>query len=182
MIRSEHRSLTQTLKAFALSAAVVGAFLAPATLSVQPVFAQDSQPSEEHLRLAAQYAELSGANLLYINVLNAQRRDIIRAIGSTNPDIVPTVTQAADAAYLEMADRTGPLFQSVAEVYANQYAIEDLQVIVEFFASDVGQRFLETRRAADQAAFEATVSWGDTINVDFLARVRALLAEQGVEL
>ncbi|MFK7791794.1 MAG: DUF2059 domain-containing protein [Devosiaceae bacterium] len=182
MNRFFERSTKKTCTALALSLALVGGLAAPSVILATPVAAQDAQPSAEHLRLAARYAELSGANLLYINVLNAQRRDIIRAIGSTNPDIIPLVTEVADAAYLEMADQTGPLFESVAAVYAERYSMEDLQIIGDFFESDTGQRFLEERRAADQAAFEASVAWGDSINVNFLARVRALLAERGVEL
>lgn len=182
MTPSQPRSVTKTIKALALSLALVGTAALPVAMAPVPAQAQDTQPSAEHVRLAAQYAELAGANQLYITVLNAQRRDIIRAIGSTNPDILETVTAVADQAYLQMADRTGPLFESIAEVYANRYPMEDLQVIVDFFASDVGQRFLAERREADQEAFEASVEWGDTISVDFLALVRTLLAEQGVEL
>ena len=151
-----------------------------------PVAAQDTEQSEplseEHVRLAARYAELAGANLLYVNALNAQRRDIIRTLASTNPDIAPTITEVTDIAYLEMAEQTEPLFREIAEIYARTYPMEDLQVIVDFFQSDVGQRFLEVRRAADQEAFEATVAWGDGISVSFLARVRALLEERGIEL
>lgn len=161
--------------ALTLTFGVAGTAYLPAVASAQEL-------SEEHVRLAASYAELSGANQLYINALNAQRRDIIRALASTNPDIGPMITEVSDIAYIEMAEATGPLFQSIAEVYASSYPIEDLQVIVDFFQSEVGQRFLETRRDADQQAFQATISWGDEISVDYLARVRALLAERGVEL
>ncbi|GAB5511253.1 MAG: hypothetical protein Rhims3KO_26540 [Hyphomicrobiales bacterium] len=161
--------------ALALTLGVAGTAVLPTTASAQDL-------TEEHVRLAAQYAELSGANQLYVNALNAQRRDIIRALASTNPDIGPMITEVSDIAYVEMAESTGPLFQSIAEVYASSYPIEDLQVIVDFFQSDVGQRFLETRRDADQQAFQATISWGDEISVAYLARVRALLAERGVEL
>ncbi|MFN3225033.1 MAG: DUF2059 domain-containing protein [Hyphomicrobiales bacterium] len=174
-------SLRNAAKAGLVVLTVAG-ISAPAMLTATPVLAQDEQPSEEHIRLGARYAELSGANQLYINALNAQRRDIIRALASTNPDIGPTITEVTDMAYLEMAESTGPLFEDIAEIYARQYPIEDLQVIVDFFQSDVGQRFLETRRVADQEAFEATIAWGDTISVDFLDRVRTLLAERGIEM
>ncbi len=172
--------ILSTLAKSGLIALGLVALIVPATLTPTPAVAQEL--SEEHVRLAARYAELSGANRLYINALNAQRRDIIRALASTNPDIASTVTEVTDAAYVEMAEATGPLFEEIARVYASTYPMEDLQVIVEFFQSDVGQRFLETRREADQAAFEATIAWGDDVSVNFLARVRELLAEQGIEL
>lgn len=174
-------ALRNAAKAGLVALALVGV-TAPAFFVAPPAVAQDEQLTEEHLRLAARYAELSGANQLYINALNAQRRDIIRALASTNPDIGPTITEVTDMAYLEMAEATGPLFEDIAEIYARQYPMEDLQVIVDFFQSDVGQRFLETRRVADQEAFEATIAWGDTISVNFLDRVRTLLAERGIEM
>lgn len=157
----------------------VCAVMAVPALYAGAVRAQDFDA--EHVRLAARYAELSGANQLYISVLNAQRRDIIRTIVSTNPDIGATVTEVADAAYLEMADTTGPLFEAIAEVYAGYYSQEDLVTIVGFFESEAGQRFLTIRREADQSAFETTVAWGDQVGVNFLARVRALLQERGIE-
>lgn len=174
-------AMRKAAKASLVVLAVAG-LSAPVLTTATPAIAQDQEISEDHIRLAARYAELSGANLLYINALNAQRRDIIRALASTNPDIGPTITEVTDMAYLEMAEATGPLFEEIAAVYARQYPQEDLQVIVDFFQSDVGQRFLETRREADQEAFEATIAWGDAISVDFLARVRALLAERGIEM
>ncbi len=173
--------VAQTVRLF--GAALIAVGMAGSALPfVQPVHAQDQEISEEHVRLAARYAELSGANLLYINALNAQRRDIIRVLGGTNPDIVELITEVTDAAYLEMADNTGPLFQDVAEIYARAYPMSDLEVIVAFFESDVGQRFLEVRREVDQEAFAATVEWGDSISVLFLERVRTMLAERGVDL
>ncbi|MEM6711341.1 MAG: DUF2059 domain-containing protein [Pseudomonadota bacterium] len=152
-------------------------------LQLERPAAQEAEAlSRDHIRLAARYAELSGANRLYINALNAERRDIIRALTSTNPDVASTITEVTDQVYLEMAETTGQLFEAIAEVYARTYPMEDLQVIVDFFQSDVGQRFLEVRRLADQEAFEATVAWGDQVSVTFLARVRTLLSEQGLEL
>lgn len=149
--------------------------LAPASVAAQEVGA-------EHLRLGARFAELTGANQLYVSALNAQRRDIIRAIASTNPDIAPTVTEVADLAYLDMAETTGPLFEEIASIYATAYSQEDLTEMVGFFESDVGQRYLGTRRDIEQGILEATIGWGDQISVDFLARVRALLSERGIEL
>lgn len=173
-------TLSTLAKSGLVALGLVG-FVAPAMFAPMPAAAQE-ELSEEHVRLAARYAELSGANQLYINALNAQRRDIIRALASTNPDIGPTITEVTDTAYIEMAEATGPLFEEIARVYARTYPMEDLQAIVDFFQSEVGQRFLETRRTADQQAFEATIAWGDEISVTFLARIRELLAEQGIEL
>ncbi|MEM1284912.1 MAG: DUF2059 domain-containing protein [Pseudomonadota bacterium] len=180
MTRSNH------LLARLSSQAIVGAKALALCLALAVPFApagvaQAQEFEAEHVRLAARYAELSGANQIYITVLNAQRRDIIRTIVSTNPDVGETVTEVTDAAYLEMADTTGPLFEGIAQVYAGYYSQAELETIVGFFESDAGQRFLSTRREADQQAFEASVAWGDQISVDFLARVRELLGERGIQ-
>ncbi|MEM1286831.1 MAG: DUF2059 domain-containing protein [Pseudomonadota bacterium] len=151
------------------------------TGSIKGAHAQ-AELSEDHLRLGAQLAELLGANEVYITALNAQRRDIIRAIGSTNPDILDVVTEVADVAYLDMVDTTGPLFTEIARLHATTYSEAELQELVTFFESDVGTRYLENRRAVTQGTMQATVQWGDTINSVFLARVRALLTERGIQL
>lgn len=161
--------------ALALTLGVVGTATLPTIASAQDI-------TEEHLRLGARFAEITGANQLYVNALNAQRRDIIRALVTTNPDIGEMITEVADQAYVEMAESAGPLFGAIATVYATAYSLEDLTQIVAFFESEVGGRYVANQRATDQAVLQATVNWGDQVSVDFLARVRELLAEQGVEL
>lgn len=161
--------------AFALTLGIAGTLTMPTIASAQ-------QLTEEHLRLGARFAEITGANQLYVNALNAQRRDIIRALVATNPDIGEMITEVSDVAYVEMAESAGPLFGAIATVYASAYSLEDLTEIVAFFESEVGGRYVANQRATDQAVLQATVNWGDQVSVEFLARVRELLAEQGVEL
>lgn len=161
--------------AFALTIGVAGTVTIPTTAAAQEI-------TEEHLRLGARFAEITGANQLYVNALTAQRRDIIRALASTNPDIGEMITEVADLAYVEMAESAGPLFREIAIVYASAYTFEDLQQIVAFFDSEVGGRYVANQRATDQAVLQATVNWGDQVSVEFLGRVRELLAERGVEL
>lgn len=173
------RRLRSAVLAVPMALALTGGVAVTVTMPTGAV-AQDI--TEEHLRLGARFAEITGANQLYVNALTAQRRDIIRAIVSTNPDIGEMVTEVADVAYVEMAELAGPLFRDIAIVYATAYSFEDLQQIVAFFESDVGGRYVASQRATDQAVLAATVGWGDQVSVDFLARVRELLAERGVEL
>lgn len=161
--------------ALALTLGVTGTAMVPTTASAQDL-------TEEHLRLGARFAEITGANQLYVNALNAQRRDIIRALVTTNPDIGEMITGVADQAYLEMAESAGPLFGAIASVYASAYTLEDLTEIVAFFDSEVGGRYVANQRATDQAVLQSTVNWGDQVSVEFLARVRELLSEQGVEI
>lgn len=169
-----------TALALPLALALATGIAGTVTMAPTGAFAQDI--SEEHLRLGARFAEITGANQLYVNALTAQRRDIIRALASTNPDIGELITEVADLAYVEMAESAGPLFRDIALVYASAYTFEDLQQIVAFFDSEVGGRYVANQRATDQAVLQATVNWGDAVSVEFLSRVRELLAEQGVEL
>jgi hypothetical protein len=154
----------------------------PALLNATPVMAQDQEFTEEHLRLGARLGEITGANQLYVNALNAQRRDIIRALTSTNPDIGPTITEVVDQVYVDMAGTTTNLFTAIATIYASAYVEEDLAQIVTFFESDVGQRYVANQRATDQAVLQVTVNWGDQVSVAFLDRVRTLLVERGIEM
>ena len=151
-------------------------------VSFAPVGAAHAQEFEvEHLRLGAQLAEITGANRLFVNALNSQRRDIIRAVVSTNPDVAETVTEVVDLAYVDMAETAESLFRDIAQIYATAYSQEELAQILAFFQSDVGQAYVTNQRATDQAVLAATVAWGDGVSVDFLARVRELLGERGVE-
>lgn len=178
-----HPLVTSTRRLAGLCLLVL-ALMLPAGLAFDPISgqAQAQDVSPEHLRLGARLAELTGANQFYVSALNAQRRDIIRALAATNPDIADTITEVTDLAYIDMAETTGPLFEQIAGVFASAYSQEDLMVMVAFFESEVGARYLETRRSTDEGVLQATIGWGDEISVDFLARVRALLLERGIEL
>ena len=45
----------------------------------------------------------------------------------------------------------------------------------------MGAKFLETRTPIERRVLAITTSWGDAINPFFLARVREVLRERGIE-
>ena len=176
-----HTTLRKAARAGGVMLALFG-LAVPAVMVATPASAQQQEIAESHLRLGARLAEIVGANQVYVSALNAQRRDILRALASTNPDIGPTITEVVDEVYLDMAATTENLFATIATIYASAYNEEDLTEIVAFFESEVGQRYIANQRATDQAVLQATVNWGDEVSVAFLERVRALLAERGIEM
>ena len=176
-----HTTLRKAARAGAVMLALSG-LAVPAVMVATPASAQQQEIAESHLRLGARLAEITGANRIYVNALNAQRRDIIRALASTNPDVAPTITEVVDEVYVDMAETTTNLFAAIATIYATAYSEEDLTQIVAFFESEVGQRYIANQRATDQAVLQATVNWGDQISVAFLDRVRTVLAERGIEM
>jgi hypothetical protein len=133
--------------------------------------------------LGARYAELTGANQLYVNALNAQRRDIIRALASTNPDIGPTITEVVDKAYVDMAEHDWSNLFTIATIYARLPDGRPSGQIVDFFQSDVGQRLLANAACRPDQAVRRPQSPGAIRSASrFLDRVRTLLAERGIEM
>lgn len=182
MIARQFSRLAATLVLCTATAAPLSLIASTPTAAQGIELADPATLTDEHRRLGALFAELMDANQLYITPLNALRRDIIRQLVSTNPDISDVVTEAADEAYLDMATETGPLFGQIAELYAQAYTVEELETLIAFFQSPAGEKFRSVRRAIDRASIDLTFTWSDAINAIYLARVRELLTERGVEL
>src|SRR5688500_13939478 len=119
------------------TALVITAMLALATA---PAIAQETELAPEHLALARKYVDLTDKSEIYVVSLVETAMQTMQTIIRQNPDIVEPVDAAISKTLEGYKDRKGELLDQFARVYALSFTMDELQAIVTFYESPVGQK------------------------------------------
>jgi hypothetical protein len=155
--------------------------LAVATVAIAaPAMAQELAP--EHLALARRYVDLTDRANVYEVTLVETGIQTLRQIVTQNPEIIDHTDAAIKKTLVEYRDRKGELLDQFARIYAQRFSMEELQQIVDFYASDVGQKLATANVEVNQDLQNVITVFESNLNREFFAKVRAQLREQGIEI
>ena len=158
--------------------ALLAILLAAATVAAAaPTIAQELAP--EHLALARQYVDLTDRANIYEVTLVETGIATMRQIVTQNPEIIDQTDAAIKSVLEEYRDRKGEL---LARIYAVRFSMEELQQIVDFYSSPVGQKLATANIEVNQDLQNVIAVFENNLNREFFAKVRAELREQGVEI
>lgn len=161
--------------------ALLAILLATAAVSAAvPTMAQELAP--EHLALARQYVDLTDRANVYEVTLVETGIQTMRQIVTQNPEIIDQTDAAIKKILEEYRDRKGELLDQFARIYAVRFTMEELQQIVDFYSSPVGQKLATTNIEVNQDLQNVIAVFENNLNREFFAKVRAELRTQGVEL
>ena len=148
---------------------LMGAASAPA--KAQPV-------DPKRVALAKTYLEASG------QVITAkQLGDIVAAkLIELNPDLKEQITTAAAGLIPRYESYVQTMIDEVATAYAARFTGEELQSIIDFYKSPVGQKFASQAPAALQETYQISAKWGARIGEDLREGIAKSLAAQGVTM
>jgi Uncharacterized protein conserved in bacteria len=161
--------------------ALLAILLAAATVAAAaPTIAQELAP--EHLALARQYVDLTDRANIYEVTLVETGIATMRQIVTQNPEIIDQTDAAIKSVLEEYRDRKGELLDQFARIYAVRFSMEELQQIVDFYSSPVGQKLATANIEVNQDLQNVIAVFENNLNREFFAKVRAELREQGVEI
>ncbi len=175
MAFSTKRGLTgraRALLAVTLSAGLF-AFAAPA-------MAQEVPP--EQLALARKYVELTDRSAIYEVTLVETGVQTMRQIIQQNPELVDATDQAISKVLEEYKGRKGGLMDQFARVYAVRFTSDDLQQIVAFYESPVGQKLAQANSELNTDLQRVLQVFTNNVQREFFAKVRSELRANGVEI
>ncbi len=156
---------------------VVAVLLSATLTSVAP--AQELSP--EHLDLARRFVELTDQSRLYEVTLIETGISTMRTLVSQNPEIVDEVSAAIGEVIKRYADRKDELFDQFARVYALRLTQDELEVIVAFYETEIGQKLARENASANSDLKTVVQIYSTNLNREFFAAVRAILREQGID-
>ncbi len=160
-----------------LKSVFLAALLSVTLTSVAP--AQELSP--EHLELARRFVDITDQSRLYEVTLIETGISTMRTLVSQNPDIADDVSDAIGEVIQRYADRRDELFDQFARVYALRLTQEELEVIVEFYETDIGQKLARENAAANTDLKTVVQIYTANLNREFFAAVRAILREKGID-
>lgn len=145
-----------------------------------PAMAQEVPP--EQLALARKYVDLTDRSAVYETTLVEIAIGSMRQIVQQNPEIAEQTNAAISKTLEEYKGRKGELLDQFARVYAVRFTIPELQEIVDFYESPVGQKLSQANAEVNTDLQRVMQVFTNNIRPEFFAKVRAELRAQGIEL
>lgn len=158
----------------------VGLTLAVAGGLPAGISAQELAP--EHVALARQYVDLTDKASIYEITLVEVGIETMRTLLAQNPDKYDVVDQAITKTLEGYKARKGELMDQFARVYAQRLSMEELQQIVEFYGSPVGQKLADVTTSSNTDLQTVMNLFQINLRTEFFAQVRAELRASGLAL
>ena len=169
MLSRSNRLVQALLVAIALFGMAAGA-----------VRAQEISP--EQLELAQQYLDITQRNDAYKVALLQVGRQTMRTIVEQNPDVAEKIAAVIEKTLLEYDENSKDLLLQFARVVAQRFTADELREIVAFYKTDTGKKLSDNNFAITRDLAAVLQSYQTNLQVEFYAKVKATLKEQGVDI
>ncbi|UYN99743.1 MAG: DUF2059 domain-containing protein [Devosia sp.] len=159
----------------------IGAALAAGMIGMAaPAIAQEVAP--EQLALARKYIDLTDRGAIFEVTVVETGIQTMRQIVLQDPELADVVTEVIGEVVKEYNGRKGELLDQFARVYAIRFTAEELQQIVTFYESPVGQKLAQSNQEMNADLQRVLQVYTNTLKSEFFAKVRTQLRSRGVEL
>ena len=169
MLSRSNRLVQALLVAIALFGMAAGA-----------VRAQEISP--EQLELAQQYLDITQRNDAYKVALLQVGRQTMRTIVEQNPDVAEKIAAVIEKTLLEYDENSKDLLLQFARVVAQRFTADELREIVAFYKTDTGKKLSDNNFAITRDLAAVLQIYQTNLQVEFYAKVKATLKEQGVDI
>ena len=149
--------------------------LAPAAVSAQEL-------APEHLALARKFVDLTDKAAVFEVALVQVGIDSLRTILAQYPDKYDTIDAAVTKVLGVYKAKKGELMDQFARIYAQVLTMEDLQAIVDFYGSEVGQKLANVQADSNDELQTVMSLYSINLRTEFFAQVRAELRAQGFNI
>jgi hypothetical protein len=167
----------------ALPIAAFFAFLLTAFLAM-PALAQQQPPQEispEQLALARKYVDLTDKSGIFETTIVQAGIDSRKTLVSQNPGISDKVDEAIGKVIVEYRGKKDDLFNQFARIYALTFTSDELQQIVDFYGSPVGQKLARANPELNTSLARVLNLYSSNLQREFFANVRAELKSMGID-
>lgn len=147
-----------------------------------PAMSQDAtEISPEHLAVARKYVDLTDQSGLYEATIVQAGINTYKQLLPQNPEIAEPLNAAIEAVISTYKGKKGELFDQFARIYALSFTQDELQQIVDFYASPVGVKLAKSNAAMSGTINRVMDVYASNLNTEFFARVRAELKAKGID-
>lgn len=157
---------------------------------LQPVAAQDQQltpdkaPSEriaealqqefdpEELKLARRVVDVTDVTRPFDSILPEVADKAKTTLIRSNPQMQLGIIEVVDRVALEMVDQRAELEEIVAKIWASAFTAEELQTLLDFYQTPVGEKYANVFPGILRAQIGAAEWWGQRLSQTLFARVQ----------
>lgn len=154
--------------------------LAVSSLAVSPATAQEIPP--EQLALARKYIDIINTANLFRGVILKTAIGTFKSLAVGHSDIEKDISAAVDRTITSYKGQESELLDQVARVYATVFTLEELQQIIAFYESPVGQKLAKAGPELSKTTDDVLKVYENNLSAEFVRRVRADLKEKGITI
>lgn len=158
------------------------ALLQPAAAQ-EPQLTPDKAPSErisdalqqefdeEELKLARRLVDANEVTRPFDSILPEVADKAKTTLIRSNPQMQLGIIEVVDRVALEMVQHRAELEEVVAKVWASAFTAEELQVLLDFYGTPVGQKYARMFPEILRAQIGAAEWWGQAMSQELFRRV-----------
>jgi len=160
--------------------------LAAAVLSVlllavsAPAFAQEVSPDQ--LALARKYVDLTDKVDIFGTSLTSIAARTLQQVLKLNPTMGGQATQSVTDVVNDYKKHRDDLLNQIARIYAQAFTSDELQQLVTFYSSPVGQKLASSNFKINEQLAQLMQVYQINLSTEFYAKVRANLKAKGVAM
>jgi len=174
-----NRSPVASPRSWSLTLAVIaGLLLAQAA----PVAAQKAPDEDAAIAAARELMDAAGATRQFDAVVPALVHQMTAIFIQQQPAHEKTIREAFAGIAVRMSERKGELLVEIAKLYAQQFTLDELRELTQFFNSGVGKRFVEKQLVILPQSMAIGQRWGARIGREVDAEMRKELRKRGVPI
>lgn len=148
--------------------------------------AQNQELAPEHIAIARKFVDISDSVKLYELALLQAGVQTSKMLSRRDPtmdqDMHDSINNAIGRTIAGYSDQKDELMDQIARVYAQRFTPDELQKMIDFYSTDVGQKYVKQSQAISKELKSVMQVFGRNLQTEFFARVKADLKEHGVDI
>lgn len=136
----------------------------------------------EHLALAKKYVAMTDTGHLYERIIVDTSKKSMDFLVQQNPAIAASIATAAKDVATSYFDGNNELHDSFARIYAVRFSVEELNEIIAFYETPVGQKLLANNQDIGKNIESAAMIWKSNLETEIAIKLRTLLKERGFDI
>jgi uncharacterized protein len=142
-----------------------------------PAVSQEIPP--EQLALARKYVDLTNKAQIYEAIMVMTASQTSKLLSQSNPEISTQIDETIGKALEARKGKNDELFNQIARIYAVTYSAEELQQIVAFYETPIGQKLATNAMSVNQDVQKVMNIYASNFGTEFVREVRAALKAAG---
>jgi hypothetical protein len=145
-----------------------------------PALSQEISPDQ--LALARKYVDLTNKAQIYEAILATTAEQTSKLLSQHNPDLTDKIDAAIGKILETYKGKNDELFNQLARIYAATFTQDELQQMVTFYESPVGQKLATSAFDINRDSGKVMQLYAYNFGTEFVSKVRAELKAEGLKL
>jgi hypothetical protein len=159
---------------------VLGLLAVAAAMAGPATYAQ--QPDRQKIVAAREMMEVSGAAKQFDEVVPLMFDQLAVAFGKMAPGKDREIREAFEKITPRFKQRKYELIDQIAELYAREMSLDDINAVIAFYKSPVGSRFSALQPKITRESMALGHRWGEKLGMELQDEARQELRRRGINM